>query len=131
MILETTNPKYKQPPQVPAVRKIVVRNVEHDDNLGSGSWSKDRASGRRERNFHEHDPESDPRPIPKGSSIWIADESPDAPLWLILDRVTGVTFARVRGSLPHVVSQIKLVAHQLGGQERDLYYQFKGHEYDA
>lgn len=123
MILETTNPKYQQPPQVPGIRKIINRNIEFDDSLGAGSWSRDKAANRPDPvPVPVHEPELDPRPTSRGSSLWIADQDPDAPLWLILDRVTGVTFARVRGSLPWVVSQLRLAAHQLGGHESDLYF---------
>jgi hypothetical protein len=67
--------------------------------------------------------EPEPRDRPLGSSMWIADEAPDAPLWLVKDVTTGHVFARVRGSLPWIVSQMRLLAGQLGGQEKDLFYQ--------
>jgi hypothetical protein len=55
--------------------------------------------------------------------MWIVDQAPDAPLWLIRDRTTHEIFARVRGSLPWIVDQMKLLADQLGGQVSELYYQ--------
>lgn len=124
MILETTNPKYFRPPQVPAVRKVINRVIEFDDSLGAGAWSRDVSAGRVVAHEPEHEPESRIA-VPK-SSIFIMDERHDAPVWLILDRITGVTFARVRGSLPWIVSQMQMLATQLGGLESDLYYQMQG-----
>jgi hypothetical protein len=121
MILETTNPKYAMPAQVPAVRKCVFRTIDYDDSLGAGAWSKDRASNRPEIIPEpEHEPEWRVKARP--FSIQVLDQAPDADLWLILDRTTGATFARVRGSLVWVVNQLRSVASQLGGLENDLYF---------
>lgn len=67
-------------------------------------------------------PNHEPEPRHNGSCLQLFDEAHDAPLWLIVDRTTGVVFARVRGSLMWIVDQIKLAAYQLGGLETDLYY---------
>ena len=106
-ILETTNPKYAHRAEFAGTRIHCERGEpEVCDSLG-GQWSRDVAKS---------------PVVAIGSSIWVADEKPDAPLWFVIDRVTGVTFARVRGSLPWIVSQVKLVATQLGGSAADLYY---------
>lgn len=103
--------------QVPAVRKSVTRIVDYDDSLGAGAWSKDRASNRPEIIPEpEHEPEWRVKTRPFSIQV------PDAPVWIILDRTTGCTFARVRGSLLWVVNQLRSVASQLGGLEYDLYF---------
>ena len=120
-ILETTNPVFFQKPQVPASRRFYERKpaeIYDGDYVSQGS--RDMCAGRLPKHEPEHEPESFVRP--NGPSMWIADEHPDAPVWLILDVLTGATFARVRGSLPWIVSQMRLLASQLGGQEKDLYY---------
>lgn len=146
MILETTNPKYKTRPQIPAGRKVYVQMQDRADlefiSEGSRSMARgelqteqfadrppapfvrDPASGRHRqlplqgntiRNL-------EPEPKTRGSSLQLFDEAHDAPVWLIIDVVTGAVFARVRGSLAWVVAQVRLAAHQLGGQEKDLYF---------
>lgn len=121
-ILETTNPAYFQRPQVPASRVFYERKpseIYDGDFVSQGS--RDMARGVEPQ--HEYEPEPQPQfSRPNGPSMWIADEYPDAPRWLVIDRTTGHVMARVRGSLPWVVSQIQLLAHQLGGQANDLYY---------
>ncbi|WP_454287243.1 hypothetical protein [Rhizobium arsenicireducens] len=124
MILETTNPKYAQRAQFCGTR-IHYERVEPQeyDGLGGGQWSREVAKSADFRERHPiHEPEPELPVVSIGSSIWVADEKPDAPLWFVIDRVTGVTFARVRGSLPWIVSQVRLVATQLGGSAADLYY---------
>jgi hypothetical protein len=117
MIRETTNPMYKQKPQFSGVRRFYDRpasQVYDGDFVSAGSRSMARG---------ELQTEPEPRDGLKGSSMWIAHEASDAPLWLIRDRFTNHIFARVRGSLPWIVDQMKLLADQLGGQVNDLYYQ--------
>lgn len=136
MILETTNPLYHQRPQIPAGKKFYgPRNsaeIYDGDFVGAGSRSmargdapdigfKDRAPTEAPLTIQSLEPEPSLRP--RGSSMWLADEAPDAPLWMIKDLLTGHVMARVRGSLPWVVSQMRLAACQLGGSENDLYYQ--------
>ncbi len=129
MILETTNPKYFQKPLVPAHRRVYLttgREAE-SDFVSEGSRAMARGELQTEqfvdRKPHEAPiPNREPEPRRIGSSLTLFDEAHDAPVWLIIDIITGVVFARVRGSLPWVVSQMRLAAHQLGGHEKDLYY---------
>lgn len=131
MILETTNPKYQQRPQIPAFRKVYLtsgREAE-SDFVSAGSRAMARGELQTE-NFVDRLPHEAPKPIlnreppsrPRGSSLCLFDEAHDAPLWLIVDALTGHIFARVRGSLAWVVSQLRLAADQLGGKEQDLYF---------
>lgn len=144
MILETTNPKYQTRPQIPAGRKVYLttgREPESDFvSAGSRAMARgelqteqfadrppapfvlDPASGRHHQLPLQGNPNREPEPKSRGSSLQLFDEAHDAPLWLIIDVVTGAVFARVRGSLAWVVSQLRLAAHQLGGQEKDLYF---------
>jgi hypothetical protein len=131
MIRETTNPMYKQKPQFSGVRRFYDRpasQVYDGDFVSAGSRSMARGELQTE-DFRDRAPkeakssEPEPRDGLKGSSMWIAHEASDAPLWLIRDRFTNHIFARVRGSLPWIVDQMKLLADQLGGQVNDLYYQ--------
>lgn len=135
MILETTNPKYFQRPQVSGRIRMIERNpsdIYDGDFVSAGSRNmakgqepeanfKDRAPNEAPRTIQSLEPE--PRLRPRGSSMWLADESPNHPLWMIKDLVTGHVMARVRGSLPWIVSQMQLAAEQLGGQVNELYYQ--------
>lgn len=146
MILETTNPKYFQRPQIPAGRKFYeprsANEIYDGDFVSAGSRSMakgeapevqfvDRGPPRWEKDARGRwvaapipNPSREPEPTPRrGSSMWLADESPDHPLWMIRDVHTGHVMARVRGSLNWVVAQMRLVAHQLGGAEGDLFYQ--------
>jgi hypothetical protein len=131
MIRETTNPKYHQPAQHSGrVRMLPDRpaaQIYDGDFVSAGS--RDMSKGKPQEPFVDRKPheapsrEPEPKSRPSGSSMWIADEAPDAPLWLVKDRTTGHVFARVRGSLPWIVDQTKLLAGQLGGQVNELYYQ--------
>ena len=131
MILETTNPKYFQKPQVPAGRKFAFQTQDRNDleYMSQGSLSMSRGELQTEQ-FRDRRPDEAPVPIlnrepeprPTASSLCLFDEAHDAPLWLIIDAQEGCVFARVRGSLPWVVSQMQLAAHQLGGQVDNLYY---------
>ncbi|MBD9544273.1 hypothetical protein IB276_33040 [Ensifer sp. ENS04] len=133
MILETTNPKFKTRSQIPAGRKFYDRPAsEIYDGDFVGASSRSMAKGEApdphfvDRKPHEApipNREPEPRDRPRGSSMWLADESPDHPLWMIKDIKTGHVMARVRGSLPWIVDQMRLAAHQLGGAENDLFYQ--------
>jgi hypothetical protein len=134
MILETTNPKYKQRPQISAGKKFYgprdPSEIYDGDFVSAGSRSMARGEAadptfvdRKPHEAPKPNRELEPRDRPRGSSMWLADEAHDAPMWLIIDLHTGHVMARVRGSLPWVVSQLKLAAHQLGGQEHDLYFQ--------
>lgn len=136
MIRETTNPKYFQRPLVAAGACLYnVPDADFDENLGVGAASRSMARGietdtqsvdRMPKQAPIYNPEPEPEPEPRtrptGCSLMLFDEAHDAPLWQIIDRTTGVVFARVRGSLMWVVDQIKLAAGQLGGLETDLYY---------
>ncbi|KQS84274.1 hypothetical protein [Rhizobium sp. Leaf383] len=129
MILETTNPKYLTRPQIPAGRKFAFQTHDRADleYISDGTRSMARGELQTEnfvdRKPHEAPiPNREPQPKPRGSSLTLFDEAHDAPLWLIIDLTTGVVFARVRGSLPWVVDQVRLAASQLGGKESDLYY---------
>lgn len=131
MIRETTNPKYLNHTQKFRPYKVYERSGPSEPEYlsqASRDWSQGKLSTEnfRDRLPHEapiREPEPDSNPRPKGSSIWIADQSPDAPLWYIKDRTTGHILARVRGSLVWVVDQMRLMAHQLGGLVNDLFYQ--------
>ena len=131
MILETTNPKYVQRPQHSGRTRFYERpasEVYDGDFVSAGSRLMAKGECQSEK-FRDRAPnakpsrEPEPRSRPIGSSLTLFDEAHDAPLWLIRDRVTGHIFARVRGSLPWIVDQMKLAAHQLGGRVNDLYYQ--------
>ncbi|WP_037079284.1 hypothetical protein [Neorhizobium vignae] len=129
MILETTNPKCQTRPQIPAGRKFYTNQQERSDleYISEGSRSMARGELQTEhfvdRKPHEAPiPNREPEPRPRGSSLCLFDEAHDAPLWLIIDIITGAVFARVRGSLPWIVDQVRLAATQLGGKERDLYF---------
>lgn len=132
MIRETTNPKYLHHSQNFIAHRVYDRSTQGHGpadpefiSQGSRNWAKGRLDT---QNFRDRLPnqkpirEPEPKSRPSGSSLWVADESHDAPLWLILDRVTGHVFARVRGSLMWIVAQMRLVAGQLGGTVNDLYY---------
>jgi hypothetical protein len=131
MILETTNPKYQQRPQIPAGRKFVFREQDRSDleYISQGSLSMARGELQTEQ-FRDRRPTEAPVPIqnrepeprPMGSSLCLFDEAHDAPLWLIIDNQEGCVFARVRGSLTWVVNQLQLAADQLGGKADDLYF---------
>lgn len=132
MILETTNPKYKTRAQIPAGKRFYEpRATDHYDGdfVSAGSRAMARGELQTEhfvdRKPHEapkQNREPEPASRPRCSSLRLFDEAYDAPLWLIIDIQTGAVFARVRGSLPWIVDQVRLAAHQLGGKERDLYY---------
>lgn len=129
MILETTNPKYKTRPQIPAGRKFFLPVQDRSDLelISEGSRAMARGELQTEqfvdRLPHEAPKRNlEPEPKPRGTSLCLFDEAHDAPLWLIIDHVTGVVFARVRGSLTWVVDQLRLAAHQLGGHEKNLYF---------
>lgn len=131
MILETTNPKYRTKSYAWPVHQVVVR-----PGMGEAQWcseaSRDMAKpGYVTHNFLDRapntipsrEPEPDARADrPKATSLRLRDEHPHAPLWLIVDRITGHIMARVRGSLPYIVFQTKLVAAHHGGDFNDLYY---------
>ena len=131
MILETTNPKYFQKPQVRAGHKFAFSTNDRNDLefMSQGSLSMARGELQTEQ-FVDRKPNEAPVPIlnrepeprPSGSSLCLFDEAHDAPLRLIIDATTGYTFARVRGSLPWIVSQMQLAADQLGGKVNELYY---------
>jgi hypothetical protein len=131
MILETTNPKYKTRPQIPAGRKFsfATQDRVEAEYMSHGSRAMSRGELQTEQ-FVDRKPHEAPKPIrnrepeprPNRSSLTLFNETHDAPLWLIIDRTTGHIFARVRGSLPWIVDQVRLAAHQLGGAEKDLYY---------
>jgi hypothetical protein len=132
MILETTNPKYQTRPQIPAGRKFCLPTQDRTDLEFISAGSRAMARGELQtEHFVDRKPHEapipnrkpEPRDRPRGSSMWLADESPNHPQWLIRDVYTGHIMARVRGSLPWVVDQMRLAAHQLGGAENDLYYQ--------
>lgn len=129
MILETTNPKYQTRPLIPAGRKVYLttgREAE-SDFVSEGSRAMARGELQTEQ-FVDRKPHEapirnrEPEPRVRGSSLCLFDEAYDAPVWLIIDHVTGVVFARVRGSLSWVVGQMQLAADQLGGKVNDLYY---------
>lgn len=129
MILETTNPKFKTAPLIPAGRKFSFATQDRADLefISDGSRSMARGELQTEQ-FVDRLPHQapirnrEPEPRANRSSMCLFDEAHDAPLWLIIDRTTGHVFARVRGSLPWIVDQVRLAAHQLGGLEQDLYY---------
>ena len=124
-ILEVTNPIYHQEPQIVAGRKFYGPRTDADiydgDFVSEGSRSmargtapepefKDRLPYEAPVPLLSHEPDLDLDPKPTQSSLWIADEHPDARLWHIIDLTTGHVFARVRGSLPWVVGQVRLAA---------------------
>jgi len=130
MILETTNPKYQQPAQHSGRVRMINRSpseIYDGDFVSAGS--RHMSQGQPVEPFRDRLPneapsrEPEPKSRPTGSSMWIADQHPDAPLWWIKDLTTHHIFAQVRGSLPWVVDQMKLLAGQLGGQVSELYYQ--------
>jgi hypothetical protein len=131
MIRETTNPKYQQPAQHSGkVRILANRNTEFYEGDFVSASSRDMSKGiPPQPNFVDRKPheapsrEPEPRDRPLGSSMWILDQDSSAPLWFIKDRTTHHIFAQVRGSLPWIVDQMKLLADQLGGQVNELYYQ--------
>jgi hypothetical protein len=144
MILETTNPKFFQKPQVPAHRKtyLTTGREAEGDHIGESSRSMCRPPNLARNmliteKFVDRKPNEPPVPIsnrepeprPSGSSLCLFDEAHDAPLWLIIDHQEGCVFARVRGSLAWVVSQMQLAADQLGGKVNDLYYRRAPHGY--
>jgi hypothetical protein len=140
MILETTNPKYFQRPQHSGRTRFYERPASQIyDGEHVSQASRDMTKGKAVEPFKDRAPNEkpipsrEPEPIsysrPCGSSLWLLDQSADAPLWLIRDRTTDHIFAQVRGSLVWVVNQMKIAAHQMGGQVEDLYYQrVKGHD---
>lgn len=129
MILETTNPKYLTASQNWPVHQVVVR-----PGMGEAEWCSQSSRemskpGYTAHNFKDRAPDAIPNREPEprairqqATSLRLKDEAPDAPLWLIIDRITGHILARVRGSLPYIVFQCRIVAAHMGGDFSDLYY---------
>ena len=106
MIRETTNPKYLSPTQIFVPHKVYERPGRSEPDFASQS-SRDMAKpGYVTHNFRDRAPNTtpsrEPEPIqesrPRATSLRLKDQAPDAPLWLIVDRVTGHIMARGGGS---------------------------------
>lgn len=105
MILETTNPKYKTCPQIPADRKFYTTTPERSDLefFSACSLAKSRGNVQTEH-FAERKPHGgtvpnrEPEPKSRGPSLQIFDGAHDALRWFIIDVVAGAVFARVCGS---------------------------------